>query len=136
MPAVSGKQDAAKRRADIKLLSALILLVGLACSGIIYWTAGNPAAPGLLGYEEGEGGVYPIEPDQSKKYLRDMEIYGGQANVLMDQLRRWLIGLWQGKSLAYTVAGLSALAAAAVYWAAGRPTDGDEGDEPSRDEPD
>jgi hypothetical protein len=136
MPAASGKQDAAKRRADIKFLSALILVVGLASSGLIYWTAGDPAAPGILGYEEGEGGVYPVQPDDSKKYLRDMEVYGGRANVLMDQLRRWLSGLWQGKSLAYAVAVLSAVAAAGIYWAAGRPSEGDEGDEPHRHEPD
>jgi hypothetical protein len=40
----------------------------------------------------------------SKMYIHDLEVYGGKANVLADEFRRWFDSLWQGKSLASTVA--------------------------------
>lgn len=48
-------------------------------------------------------------------YLRQMEVYGGKANVLAYELREWFAGLWHGRALAFTVAGLSALLALAVF---------------------
>ena len=55
----------------------------------------------------------PIEfsPDTSKRYLRDLELYGGTANVLAVEAKTWWDGLWHGTALAYTVAALSLLAA-------------------------
>ena len=87
----------------LNLISAIILLVGLGSAILIYQTAQNNSR-GVLGYEEGNGSVYPIMPEDSKKYLRDLELFGGKANVLMDEFRRWFVGLWHGKSLAFTVA--------------------------------
>ena len=57
-------------------------------------------------------------PEDSKKYLRDMELYGGKANVLMDQFRRWFIGLWHGKSLAYTIAVISIFMSLGTFYVA------------------
>ena len=71
----------------LNLISAIILLVGLGSAMLIYRTAENNSY-GALGYEEGGGTVYPIMPEDSKKYLRDLELYGGKANVIMDELRR------------------------------------------------
>jgi hypothetical protein len=71
-----------------------------------------------LGYEEAGGTVYPIMPEDSKKYLRDLELYGGKANVIMDELRRWFIGLWHGKSLAFTVACITIFVSFGVFYAA------------------
>jgi hypothetical protein len=41
--------------------------------------------------------------------LRSLELYGGKANLLLDELRRWFIGLWQGKTLAFTLCGMTIL---------------------------
>ena len=101
----------------LNLISAVILLGGLGCAILIYQTAENTSY-GALGYEAGSGSVYPIMPDDSKKYQRDLELYGGKANLLMDQLRRGLAGLWHGKSLAFTVACLSILVSFGVFYAA------------------
>ena len=87
----------------LNLISAAILLVGLISAILIYRKAENNSY-GVLGYEEGNGSVYPIMPEDSRKYLRGLELYGGKANVLTDELRRGFVGLWHGKSLAYTVA--------------------------------
>jgi hypothetical protein len=35
--------------------------------------------------------------------------------VLFDELDRWFAGLWQGKSLAFTVAGISVLASLGLF---------------------
>jgi len=101
----------------LNLISAVILLGGLGCAILIYQTA-ESTSYGVLGYEAGSGSVYPIMPDDSKKYQRDLELYGGKANLLMDQLRRGFAGLWHGKSLAFTVACLSILISFGVFYAA------------------
>jgi hypothetical protein len=101
----------------LNLISAVILLGGLGSAILIYRTAENTSY-GALGYEAGSGSVYPIMPDDSKKYQRDLELYGGKANMLMDQLRRGVAGLWHGKSLAFTVACLSILISFGVFYAA------------------
>jgi len=38
----------------------------------------------------------------SKKYLHDLELYGGKVNVLAAEFTNWFYGLWHGKSLAFT----------------------------------
>ena len=53
-------------------------------------------------YESGAGEILP-SPDNSKQYLRELELYGGKANVLAYQLRTWFAGLWRGKRLAYLI---------------------------------
>lgn len=104
-------------RTILNIISVIILLVGLGSAFLIYRNAENVPV-GILGYEEGDGGAYPVMPDDSKKYLRDMELYGGKANVLMDQFRRWFIGLWQGKSLAYTIAVISIFISLGTFYVA------------------
>jgi hypothetical protein len=102
---------------SLNLISAIILLVGLGGAIWIYRTAENNWY-GALGYEEGGGSVYPIMPEDSKKYLRDLELYGGKANVIMDELRRGFIGLWHGKSLAFTVACTSIFISFVAFYVA------------------
>ena len=85
------------------LITAAILLVGLGSAVLIYLTAGN-YSESVLGYEIVGGSVYPTTPEGSKKYIHDLELYGGKANVLADEFMRWFAGLWRGKSLAFTVA--------------------------------
>jgi hypothetical protein len=77
-----------------------ILLVGLTASLAIYLTA-RPPAPNPLGYE----------PEDSKQYLRNMEVYGGKSNLIASEVREGFASLWHGKRLAYTVAVITLLAA-------------------------
>jgi hypothetical protein len=101
----------------LNLISTIILLVGLGSALLIYQRAEDDSY-GALGYEEGGGAVYPIMPEDSKKYLRDLELYGGKANVIMDELRRAFMGLWHGKSLAFTVACISIFMSFGVFYVA------------------
>jgi hypothetical protein len=101
----------------LNLISVIILLGGLGSAILIYRTA-EDTPYGVLGYEEGGGTVYPVMPEDSKQYLRGLELYGGKANVLMDQLRRGFIGLWHGKSLAYTMACITIFVSFALFYTA------------------
>jgi len=76
--------------------------VGFGSAVWIYLTA--ESAPG-----DGLG------PEDSKQYLRAMELYGGKANVLVGELVHWFQGLWHGRRLAFTVACTTVLVAAA-FW--------------------
>ena len=101
----------------LNLISVIILLGGLGSAILIYRTA-DDTPYGVLGYEEGGGTVYPVMPEDSKQYLRSLELYGGKANVLMDQLRRGFIGLWHGKSLAFTLAWITIFISFGVFYVA------------------
>jgi hypothetical protein len=86
------------------LITAVILLVGLGSAVVIYLTADNAADNGLVN-----------DFENSKKYMHDLELYGGKANVLANELTNWFAGLWHGRSLAFTVA-FTAIVTALVYF--------------------
>jgi hypothetical protein len=87
-----------------KLVAAAIVLAGLTAALAIYLTA-TPSPENPLGYR----------PEDTKQYLRQMELYGGEANVLASEFGQWFGGLWHGRSLALTVAFLSVLFALAFF---------------------
>ena len=47
-----------------------------------------------------------------------MELYGGKANVLADDLRRWFLGLWHGKSLALIIAVSATIMSLGLFYVA------------------
>ena len=95
------------RRPRLHLLTAAILALGLGSALVIQRTAAvRPPKP--LGYE----------PEDTKRYLRQLEMVGGKANVVAVQFRQWFDGLWQGPQLATTVASLTGILAAG-FWLVG-----------------
>jgi hypothetical protein len=119
-------------RTRLNIFGAIILLAGLGIASLVYWTA-EDASDDFLGYEQGGGFVYPVKPGDSKKYLRDLELYGGKANVLADEFRRWFVGLWHGKSLAFTVACIAISISAVVFYVANHDPSGSESDINNKD---
>jgi hypothetical protein len=101
----------------LNLLSAIILLVGSAGTVLVYQRAENYSNDSEA-YDEGGGSHYPVNPQDTKKYLRDMEQLGGKVNVLTDGLRRWLAGMWYGKALAYIVACLTLALSFGIFYTA------------------
>ncbi|MEK6583040.1 MAG: hypothetical protein AABZ25_11725 [Nitrospirota bacterium] len=99
------------------LISAIILLVGLSSSIWIYLTAGDDSKS-VLGYEIVGGDAYLVTPENSKKYVHDLKLIGGNAAVFADEFSRWFIGLWHGKSLAFTVACIAILISLGFFFAA------------------
>ena len=77
-----------------------ILIIGFVAAVVIYLTAQPPPA-NPLGYD----------PMDTKKYLHDLELYGGKANVLAAEFQEWFGSLWHGKRLAFTVAAITVLTA-------------------------
>jgi hypothetical protein len=101
------KSNLTDRSTRLRVISFTILIVGLLSSIVIYSRASggseNPSA---------------YDPEDSKQSLRQMELYGGKANVFAYDVRQWLDGLWHGKSLAFTVGFIAVLLAAGFRLAA------------------
>jgi len=97
------------------IISAIILLVGLSGSIWIYLAAENDSKR-VLGYEIVGGNAYLITPDNSKEYVHDLELYGGKANVLANEFMRWFVGLWHGKTLAFTVACITIFISLGIFF--------------------
>jgi hypothetical protein len=94
-------------RRQIRDVTVMLLALGLGGALTIYFTAGpTPADP--LDYD----------PMDSKKYLRQLELYGGKANVLSVEFQQWFSGLWHGRTLAATIAVLTVLLAFAFWFVA------------------
>ena len=87
------------------LIAVIILLVGMCGAIIIYLTSEN-GSDNVSSYEN------------SKRYMHDLELDGGKANVLADELVRWFAGLWHGKTLAFTVAFITSLLASVIFFIA------------------
>ncbi|HKB80631.1 MAG TPA: hypothetical protein VKH35_13035 [Thermoanaerobaculia bacterium] len=78
----------------------------------IYLIAGPPPT-NPLGYE----------PLQDKRYVHQLELYGGKANVLAEEFRDWFVGLWQGQQLGVTIAVLTVVTVLVVRYFATLPPD-------------
>jgi hypothetical protein len=108
------KWENASLQTRLYIICAGLLLTGLGSSIFIYVTADNEenSAPS---YEVVGGQVYPGMHEQSKKYIHDLEVYGGKAAVLADQFNRWFYSLWHGQNLAFTIAGLTVFLCMIVF---------------------
>ncbi len=111
------KRKITNLKTRLDLITAIILLIGLGSAILIYLTAKNDS-DSVLGYETEGGYVYPVMPEDSKKYMHDLELYGGKANVLTNEFMNWFAGLWHGKSLAFTVAFFTILIALGFFFVA------------------
>lgn len=86
------------------IFTAAILLVGFGTAVAIYLTAGEA----------------PVDPfaefENSKKFAYELERMGGKAALAANDLNKWFAGLWQGETLAYTVAVITIIIAAGYYF--------------------
>jgi hypothetical protein len=89
---------------QLRLLSYVILTIGL-CIAIFLYVTASPPPHHPLGYD----------PFASKRYVRELELYGGKINILAVEFRQWFARLWRGKNLAYTIAFLT-LILSSIFW--------------------
>jgi ABC-type phosphate/phosphonate transport system permease subunit len=101
------------KKTRLKLIGTIILVVGLLSAALIYQRAANDLA-GTADYEVMGGTNF----ENSKLYRHNLEVYGGKFNVIMDDFRRWFLGLWQGKSLAFIIAFTAIITAFAFFYTA------------------
>lgn len=96
--------------------SALAVLIAGLCGAVAIWlTAGDDPAPVASQFVVVDGKAYPIAPGESKRYVRDVQRFGGRAGVLFDELDRWFAGLWRGRSLAVTVGWIAVFLSAGLF---------------------
>ena len=104
----------------IRRVSRLILGAGFAAAAAAYvFAVARPANP-------------LADQLESKKYLHDLEMYGGKANILAAQFRDWFAGLWSGTNLAWTIVALTALTVVVYRFFAVPLDDEDEAPAPPR----
>ena len=100
-----------KQRQSLNIISAIILVVGLSCAAIIYQRALKDS------YGAGEDAQLMMQA-HSKLYRHNLEVFGGKLNVMMDDFRTWFVELWQGKSLAFIIAGSTIIISLGIFYAA------------------
>ena len=93
----------------------MILLPGISGAALIYFTAEEDNSANEIGYVIAGGEVYPVAPNQSKRYISDLERFGGKAAVIFDEIGRWFGGLWRGRGLGGTIGWISAIVALALF---------------------
>jgi hypothetical protein len=91
------------------------LVAGMLAAVAIWFTAGDDPGPAAYQIVVVDGKPYPIAPGESKRYVRDLQQFGGKAGVLFDELNRWFAGLWRGRSLAVTVGWIAAALSVALF---------------------
>ncbi len=107
------------RRTLLMLAAGVVLVVGLSLAAWIYLEDQRESQRALV-YEQGYGGVFQLKPEHSKKFIHDLQLYGGKANVFFYELTGWFEGLWHGMPLALIIAGCSVGFALGLYRAARR----------------
>jgi hypothetical protein len=82
----------------------MVLICGFGSAGAIYLTA-EPMPVSSNEYDR----------FTSKKYVRELERFGGKFAVLTAEFNQWLAGLWHGRSLAIVV-GICSMLLALLLW--------------------
>jgi len=95
------------RKIRLYLIGAIVLLAGLGTALLIYMMSEDVAGNDL---------VYQMH--HTPQYQRELQIVGGQMNVFADEFSLWFEGLWQGRSLARTVAAMTVLVSLGLFLAA------------------
>lgn len=91
-------------QARIRLLALFVLLAGIASSIFIYQNAQDiPQGYNLA---------------VSRQFLSNLDLNGGTINVLFSDITDWFCGLWQGKDLAFTIAYLTVIVSAGLFFIA------------------
>jgi hypothetical protein len=102
-------------KARLYLGCALVLVLGLCSAAAIYLTSDEDNRANEIGYVVAGGEAYAIAPNQSRRYIRDLERFGGKASVIFDEINRWFDGLWHGKSLGVTIGWASVIVSLALF---------------------
>jgi hypothetical protein len=94
----------------INRVSAGLLLLGLGGAVLIY----------VLAPPELPDDPWRTDPLNQRRYVRQMQVMGGKANLLSADFIEWFGGLWHGRNLAGTVAVLTLVTTGGYRFVAGR----------------
>ncbi|HTG02294.1 MAG TPA: hypothetical protein VK654_17060 [Nitrospirota bacterium] len=104
-----------KKQKTLYMLSIAVLVIGLCSAVAIYLIA--HAAEEASSLAAGDSS-FQNPAETSKKYIHDLEVFGGHAAVLSDKFIRWFNSLWEGETLAYTVGSIALFLSLCLYLAA------------------
>ena len=103
-------------RARLLICAVLVAVVGLSSALLIYLTAGEDSdLDQNVQTIVVDGKTFRIPLASTKTYRRDLQRFGGNASVLFDDLERWVGGLWRGRSLAITLACITAFVSLGLF---------------------
>jgi hypothetical protein len=103
-------------RKRLIICSVLVAVVGLSSALLIYLTAGvDSDLDENVQIIVVDGKTFRIPLASTKTYRRDLQRFGGNAAVLADDLERWIAGLWRGRSLAVTLAWITAFISLGLF---------------------
>jgi hypothetical protein len=108
------ERKSALSRMRLYVVALAVLGLGM-CAALLVYSHADDAPSDAIGYIVVDGMKYPIAAGDSKRYQRDLEMFGGKASVLFDEFTRWFARLWQGKTLGLTLAALSGLVSLALF---------------------
>lgn len=95
--------------------SCLAILAASLCAALLIYLFAEDATDDSLGYVIVNGALYPLSTRDSKTYRREVQRFGGKAALVFDDFSRWFGRLWQGRTLAGTVACLGVLLSLGIY---------------------
>ena len=93
--------------ARIRRVTTLIWLIGILAAAVIF-VCNGPA--------RNDSGDYRAE--DSKIYVREVEKFAGQGELLVQDINDTFFSLWHGRRLAFTTLALTALASASYRFVA------------------
>jgi hypothetical protein len=83
----------------VRRTSILISVIGITASVLIFCFNGP-----------GSSDPSDLSPDDSKIYVREVEKFGGEGELLLQELNDEFASLWQGRRLAFTILVLTGAA--------------------------
>jgi hypothetical protein len=101
-------------KARLYLVCVIVLVAGL-CGSVLIYRFADEDQGSASNYIIVDGIAYPVPPQLTKRYIRDLERFGGKAAVLFDEFNRWFDALWRGKSLGITLGWISVIVSLAIF---------------------
>jgi hypothetical protein len=108
-------------RRTLRRIGILILVIGLLGAGVAYWAVQRQEAATLTRmHAEGDDSDPSLSSEDSKLYSYDSELNMGKGVMVVQRLCHSIALLFQGKSLPFTLATISVLAAFSCFAMADR----------------
>ena len=114
----------ARRRAALNTIGVVVLLLGIACAGLVYWSGRNQSAAHAKAPADGDWTDSSLSTEDSKASTRDVEEYYGQLGMFALRLEDWFADLGRPGPLAGLIAMVATLTALGCFLAANRSGNG------------
>jgi len=105
-------------RQRLNFIAVALLVAGLTTAALV-WQAQDRVDRQNAALQAADAGnvssAAPLQPADSRKHTRQVEIYYGKMGLVIEQFTDWADGLTHGKPLADTIAVLSLAAAASLF---------------------